>query len=874
MIEIVDNLVFMGIAASIIAVLMMLAARVGRGMFSGVWYQTGWIIAMLLLLIPVYWLISSVSIQPEMFEKLPVPSGFRDGYVQFMDRPFAEFFRMLPDKAGISTEESADLTGPTVKTVLFFVWVAGVIVLARWKLIRYYTFRNSIVRRSVPSDERWVFAIPEEIRIKIKMRDAAIPSPFVFGIFRPTVVMPEHAENKEDICFALMHELLHIERKDLLTKTIAECVAVLHWFNPFAWIIRNRVTMACENACDEAVAARLGEDGRKGYAMAILDFMDYSAAPEPEYPPTLMSFSGDSDHVKTRLKNIMKYRQMRRSDKILSVVTILTVMSVGVMTGFVMALSIRSVRADREEIPVPVESVPEAEENGLMVETEPTEPDPAPLIIEPADYSAEVIVFSKGDNTVIAGSNICEKVTGFSAGSVETMRYSTSRKSVAFLSKTGGSDSSDLYYSDGKQALRIAKEVSAFDMSSDGKTVAYRTGTGEERLGSIVLFSPGTGESIATISLAYGDFALSPHGRAIGYAPSADGAVRVFFHESRQTLTPDVSGSILALSDFGDLIYFVREERGKPLLSVMLEGRTVELLRGSDFSADSPQRLILSGDRTEAIVVSADKVISFSEGNKTTLFENTDKIICSPDTVILDRIVFPGGYTLFVEELREDSKDGVPVFTYNENSDQSFGTLVHSSFYGGRVVVPGKVMAFTSDGYRVIYRTEDDKILIMDDIFGTPTDQRIAMLGSISSADQIAFAADRSVYYLNDDGQLNRIGMNGRTDFVAGDVDEFALISNEKQTELFYLADYCEALMEQGDQTSKIYGRSLYAARHELISAARLIDDFVLRMEVGPYGVIYECISQVPYGSSGCTASVDIFYSSNGKDYSNILEIG
>lgn len=877
MIEIVDNLVFMGIAASIIAVLMMLAARVGRGMFSGVWYQTGWIIAMLLLLIPVYWLISSVSIQPEMFEKLPVPLGFRDGYVQFMDRTVAEVLRMYPNEAGATADKPIPFAGVTVKTVLFFVWIAGVVIMASWKLIRYYKFRNSIIRRSVPSDERWIFAIPEEIRTGIKMRDAAIPSPFVFGIFRPTVVMPEHAENREDICYALMHELLHIERKDLLTKTIAECVAVLHWFNPFAWIIRNRVTMACENACDEAVAVRLGEDGRKGYAMAILDFMDYSAAPEPDYPPTLMSFAGDSDHVKTRLKNIMKYRQMRRSDKIMSVITILTVMSVGVLTGFTMALSIRSVRADRAEIPVPEVSVPEVEETVPILETEPTEPEPepVPVIVEPADYSAELIVISKGSDTVVAGANICERVPGFSAESVETIRYSTNRESVAFLSKNSGSNSMILYYSDGQQALCVAEDVSTFAMSSDGKTVAYRTGGNmDENLGPVVFFNPGTGETITSISRAYGEFALSPHGLAIGYTPSADGTVRVLFPESGQTLSPDVNGSILALSDVGDVVYFVRDDRGKPLLSVMYEGRTVELVRGGDFSADSPQRLILSRDRTEAIVVSEDKVISYTNGQKTTVIENYAEILCSPDTVIMNQLVFPGGYTLTVEELREGQEDGVAMFGYNSKSGQTLGVLVNFVDHSDTIVIPGRVTAYTSDGYRVIYRNKEGKLLIMDNTFGTIKNERIELLGSISSADQIVFAADRSVYYLNDEGQLNRVGANGRTDFVAGQVDEFALISNDRQTEVFYLADYREGLTEQGDQTGKTYGRSLYATRHEMISVARLVDDFVLRMEVGPYGVIYECVSQIPYGSSGCTASVDIFYSSNGKDYSNILEIG
>ncbi|MEJ1730593.1 M56 family metallopeptidase, partial [Escherichia coli] len=104
-------------------------------------------------------------------------------------------------------------------------------------------------------------------------------SPFVFGVFRPVVIMPSHAVSKENVSYALMHELLHVERRDLLTKSIAEIVAILHWLNPAAWLIRNQINLACENACDEAVAERLDEQERKAYARAILDFMDVSVVP-------------------------------------------------------------------------------------------------------------------------------------------------------------------------------------------------------------------------------------------------------------------------------------------------------------------------------------------------------------------------------------------------------------------------------------------------------------------------------------------------------------------------------------------------------------------------------------------------------------------
>lgn len=871
--EIVDNLIFMGIAASVIAVMMIFVAWVGRNAFSGMWYQTGWIIAMLLLLIPIYWLIGSVRVQPDAFVKTPIAESFREAYVRFMDRPIGSMPGIAPDPSQGSSVESGALMSLPVRTVLFFAWITGVVVLSSWKLIRYYTFRNMIIRRSVPSDERWIFAIPKEIRSKIKLRDASIPSPFVFGIFRPTVVMPAHAENKEDICFALMHELLHIERKDLLTKTIAEIVAVVHWANPFSWIIRNKVTLACENACDEAVAAKLNEDGRKGYALAILDFMDYSAAPEPNYPPTLMSFSGDSDHVKTRLKNIMRYRKMSRAVLAVSVGVIIFVLSVGILTGFSLALSVKSARVEQTAVTVPVESTspttPSVSAEPIS-ETQKTEPVP-----EIVDYSEELNVVTKGDQTVIIGANICETMAGSLEAEEDSIRFSSDRKCVAFLLKNSFSEESVLYCSDGENLIRVATGVSDFALSSDGALLAYKATEGaDESTGPIYMYNTVSGESKEAVSSTSGEFALSPKARAIGASPGSEESVRVFFPNTGQSLSPDLGGSIIALSDIGDRVYIIGEDRGKPVLSVLLEDKTTELLRGNDFSLLAPQRLILSRDRSVAIVLSEKKAVAFIGGKKTVLFESVSDLLCAAETTILEHRVLPGGFCLSVEEMTDEFPEEVAVFAFDAAKNQSKGILMRFDGSSDAVTIPGKIMTTSKDAYRVLYRVENGNILLEDHVFGNTTPDPIEIKGPLSSADHVAFAHDRSIYYLTDLGQLYRVSVTGKPSLVASGVSDFSLVSVNDRTELYYLTDYREELFEQDGQTFKKYGRSLYAAKHGSVTIGRLVDTFVLRTEAGPYGVIYECVSHKTIGFSGCSASVEIFYSSDGEDFTKIMDIG
>ncbi len=875
MVDIIDNLIFMGIAASVIAVMMMLVAWIGRSVFSGMWYQTAWIIVMLLLLIPVYWLIGSIRVRPDAFTNALIPVGFREGYVRLMDRSMGELMGLSsPSVESSGAGASLIFADISSRTMLFIVWGVGVVFLIVWKLIRYYTFRNSIIKKSVPSDERWIFAIPEEIRTKIKLRDAAIPSPFVFGIFRPTVVMPAHAGNKEDICFALMHELLHIERKDLLTKTIAESVAVLHWFNPFAWVIRNKVTLACENACDEAVAAKLNEDGRKGYAMAILDFMDYSAAPEPDYPPTLMSFSGDADHVKTRLKNIMSYKKMSRVVLIVSVCIIMVVISAGILTGFSLALSIQSVRADRENTTT-IPAVPNASEpsEGTEATAEPTAPEPTP---EYFSYSDELTVISKGEYTIVAGVSRCEAVRGITAVSPDgSAKYSADRKTVAFVAEDPISGDMTLFFSDGEELLEITRNVLNFALSTDGQSLVYKTESEiSDDIVSIQLYRADTGETRVLISDVTGSFALSPDAQAVGYSDPSSGSMRILFLENGQTLTPDIDGSIIALSDSGDTVYLIREQMGKPVIAVFREGQTVELLREGDYFPGATLRLILSPDRSGAVLLSGNRAVADMNGKRTVLLENVCDIICSSDTLILGRETLPGGFTVSVEEMRNESAEDAAIFGVDQATGKSKGVLFDFDGSAVNISVPGKVLAASRDGFRILYRSEEGAIYLADDVFDGETGDPIEVSGLMSSVDRVVFAEDRSVYYLTEDGQMLRISETGKPTLIASGVSDFALVSVNGRTELFYLTGYKEELFEANGQTYKRYGRSLFAAKHESITFGRLIDDFVLRVEAGSYGVIYECVTHRPFGSSGCIASVDIFYSTNGEKFTNVTLIG
>jgi beta-lactamase regulating signal transducer with metallopeptidase domain len=851
---IVDNLVFMGIAAMVIALLMLIVAWAGRTFFTGVWFQTGWIIAMLLLIIPVYWLIGMIRPNLDLWGNNERIVSYLQAYVELSVRPVSgKFFG----------------NGITIGAMVFICWLLGVVILAAWKLIRYFSFRDMILSGSVPSDERWIFAIPEEIRSKIKLRDAAIPSPFVFGIFRPTVVMPSHAESKEDVCFALMHELLHIERKDLLTKTIAEIVAVLHWFNPFAWIIRNQVTLACENACDEAVAAKLNEDGRKGYAAAILDFMDYSAAPEPNYPPTLMSFSGDADHVKRRLKNIMRYKQMSRSVLIISVCVILIVASVGILTAFSLALSGNGLREGIEDNAFSSITVA-TDPTNISVPTETTSPTPVP---EP--YSDELTVLSAGGQVLVTGSGITQVMPGMLSDSVAPVSFSLNHDRVAFLMIPEGEEYPVLYFCDGSQVKEIAGRVSDFALCGDGSAIVYRDELKEDSAGRLVLYGT-KDQSKETVELrAVGNFAISPSGTSVGYSVLNENALieaRVFseFAELR-IIGPDQY--IVALTDDASVVYTITGQNDLLTMSVVSEGQTFTLFTGSAGAGGEQVRLITSRDQSSALLITPQEARLFVSGIDATTLLNAEGITFFKETNTTSDGILMSGYTISCESIRENSFAKTAVLGTPDEAGESVAVWIDADLKPRSSRLSGHILAISNDASRVIYEMDDGTLMMADSVFGDGEVNPVELSGRLVNG-KIAFAADSSAYYLTQSGDLYMISSSGKPALLLQDVKDFVLAGQEGSEEVFCLTGYNELVEEINGQTVKRYGSTLFVLELEFGTYSREIGRFVYRLSGGAGGVYYECIEQRDPGSLGCRASTVFYYSSDGIVFTEVMQIG
>ena len=87
------------------------------------------------------------------------------------------------------------------------------------------------------------------------LESAEVPMPLAWGIRRPVVVLPVEARTwpVERLRTVLLHELTHVERRDLPAQTAGQIACCFYWFHPLAWLAARQLRQERERACDDAV---------------------------------------------------------------------------------------------------------------------------------------------------------------------------------------------------------------------------------------------------------------------------------------------------------------------------------------------------------------------------------------------------------------------------------------------------------------------------------------------------------------------------------------------------------------------------------------------------------------------------------------------
>jgi beta-lactamase regulating signal transducer with metallopeptidase domain/Leucine-rich repeat (LRR) protein len=169
------------------------------------------------------------------------------------------------------------------------IWALGslalaLIVVAKWIALRRVV-RTSQASSAAIATQLASIASRLNLRrpVRIVVTDEPL-GPLVFGVLRPTIVLPAAAlqstdgQSSADLDLepVLAHELVHVRRGDTAASVLQTAAQVTWWFHPLVWWANREVRRQRERACDEEVVAGL-ECSPTRYARSLLAALE--AAP-------------------------------------------------------------------------------------------------------------------------------------------------------------------------------------------------------------------------------------------------------------------------------------------------------------------------------------------------------------------------------------------------------------------------------------------------------------------------------------------------------------------------------------------------------------------------------------------------------------------
>ncbi|HUF62173.1 MAG TPA: M56 family metallopeptidase [Verrucomicrobiales bacterium] len=215
-------------------------------------------------------------------------------------------------------------------------WLTASALLAL-RLLRRLLRVNQLSREpfSLPLRDPRILDIARSCANELGLRDALrlrwLPndlSPFVAGVLKQTVYLPLTAQNwpSEKCRMILLHELSHVRRRDPAAKLLLEALLVVHWCNPFVWILRRSFLAASEDACDRRVLAAGFPAVR--YAGCLIDL----ASEKPE-ASALHAALGSRSNLSSRIRRILNhpahnFAGIRRPQQVLAILLFLALVSV------------------------------------------------------------------------------------------------------------------------------------------------------------------------------------------------------------------------------------------------------------------------------------------------------------------------------------------------------------------------------------------------------------------------------------------------------------------------------------------------------------------------------------------------------------------
>lgn len=206
-----------------------------------------------------------------------------------------------------SIQNKAHKTKLSTEKILFCIWLTGALLLTAYHVWLYWKMCRKVKRWSRDCQDEELHKIATSIAADLgvknipKIRLIKSDGPFTMGIFKNIIFLPDEELFEKDMYYILKHELMHCGERDILWKLLLLTVNVIHWFNPFVWLLRRLAENDMEQVCDEGVLKNATKEERGEYSEIIMAWVEKSGQHKS---PTVTGYMTEMIFLKQRFANI------------------------------------------------------------------------------------------------------------------------------------------------------------------------------------------------------------------------------------------------------------------------------------------------------------------------------------------------------------------------------------------------------------------------------------------------------------------------------------------------------------------------------------------------------------------------------------------
>lgn len=210
----------------------------------------------------------------------------------------------------------ADFSSPdSISDIIFMIYIAGVIVCALRYVISYFRLKAVTAKcRALSPEEQEKLNLTAQ-KYNLKCCKAAVmkglSSPFVFGFFKPVLILPEAFPDEKII----LHELLHLKYKDALWGFIIAVFRSIHWCNPLLWYCFNKINNDIEELCDSRVLSFIDGEERREYGNLLLSMAN------EKYASCVgtTSIANGGKNITSRIEAIVRFKHYPKRNSLICI---------------------------------------------------------------------------------------------------------------------------------------------------------------------------------------------------------------------------------------------------------------------------------------------------------------------------------------------------------------------------------------------------------------------------------------------------------------------------------------------------------------------------------------------------------------------------